>query len=264
MSGSVLLFRVVTMQNNLRGFSLSHVLISLMLSSFILLTLFKMYALIKSNYRFQTKRLRQRQELLLVIAELRQAISHAGFSPCVNLQSIIHDQDLIGVSITHSDSPNLPPAVKKRVLKGSDVIHVSRMDYSFSTVSPLGEQTVLLNKRLDVKPKTQIVLSSCAQYQLATVARVTHLKHQTEIGFNQVIKPQLREGAYFSLLVRQWFYVGKNSRQGISFYLYEGRSEELSNKIIGLKADWYNERIVGLTLDNSQGKLGVLIGIIGL
>lgn len=246
------------------GFSLSELMVSLFLSSVISIGLFKSYFLVKDNYLTMIKKIRQHQEQLLIMSELQNAIGLAGFSPCLNLSNLAFDKTLPVIAIVQADDKTLPTAIRNRAVAGSDIIIINRMDTTYSQAVLTSVKTRIgIAPPLQIKSKDKLLMVSCYQYHLSIIANLSSSQNSQQAQLVTAHDFQISDRVYLSPLITQLFYIGHNSRKGLSLFMSDGRSEEISDQIKKINAIWLNPRLLQLQLIFKESNKTLLIGIVG-
>ena len=150
-----------------QGFSLVELMLSVALSSLIVLLLFSLYLSIKQNYQYYVREINDRQAILQVFNFLRDEINHAGFSPCINLSLLDNSSGSLGLLVYSSDSSDIPPAIKKRVIPEGHVLHFSRLDFDFTTIKKQWSNRQWVTSELvPLKKGRSILIADCHHYEI--------------------------------------------------------------------------------------------------
>lgn len=171
-----------------KGIGLSELLITLLISSFIIMGLMNHYLATKKYYNRLQKKLANTIDLQLVAELLRDSIRKAGFTPCLNVDNLT----------TLDQRENVKP------LKGLEFnvvdkpwLRLSRMDEHFSSVIEIINPTQLvLGSKHALHTDDAILIADCYH---AEVQKIRYVHQQTI----QLMKP-LAFTYYSPIYVGAW------------------------------------------------------------
>ncbi len=210
-------------ERNLRGFSLSEMLICILLASLLLAGLTQQYSQVYRQNSILTTNLEQNLDLQLVSELLRNSLHGAGFTPCGNLDNLhkMLDIDLSAVVIVDNS------------------IATSRMNSDYYEFSNVADVTRFLDKSIKHR---QYLITDCYNAALINNDSKNENWHYIE---NNYVSP-----IYIGEYIQEVFWI-KDLK---NLYYKFKHSEKLTEYVKSLHADWLDENYlqIKLTLANNN------------
>lgn len=222
-------------EQSIRGFSLSEILICLLLASLLLTGLIKQYAQVYRQDNILNARLEQNADLQLVSELLRNSLRVAGFTPCGNLNNLRKDlnQELSAIQIFQNG------------------VEIIRMSEHYSEFANKVDALQFLNKTIKSK---HLMITDC--YHAAVISNI-HDSLDWNIGLNFIVNNYIPP-IYIGTYINEKFWI-KDAK-----YLYYKfkNSEKISDYINGLEVGWLDDNLIKVNLmllDDKITKLLVML-----
>lgn len=210
-----------TYERNIRGFSLSEVLIGLLLASLILTGLIKQYAQVYRQDSILNTKLEQNSDLQLVGELFRNSMRGAGFTPCGYLDDLHKDLnvDLSAVKI-------FPNAI--------EIIRMSEGYYEFYNNA---DALRFLNNATKLK---QFMVTDCYHVEVLT-NNLSALHWSTGLSF---IATNYIPPIYIGEYINEKFWL----KDAQSLYYKFKHSEKISDYIKSMEASWLDNNLMQVKL----------------
>jgi type II secretory pathway component PulJ len=222
-------------ERSLQGFSLSEVLICLLLASLVLTGLIKQYAQVYRQDSILNSRLEQTSDLQLVGELLRNSLRRAGFTPCGNLDDLQNES-------------NSELSAVKFISNSIEIAHMSENYFEFSSKV---DALQFLNKKTKLQ---QFMITDCFHAVVVT-------NDKSSLGWNAVlnfIESNFIQPIYIGEYVNERFWI----KDGKNFYYKFKHSEKLSDYIKSMETSWLENNIVQvkfILMDESVQKILVKV-----
>lgn len=217
------------------GFGLTEILISLFLSSLIITSLIQLYFSVKRHYFISEQIIAEQLEMQWVSDLLSDSIRRAGFTPCLNINSLIT-----------TDTRHLSHSVKgiKWGAAHEQYLQLNRMSDVFTEQVQFKNTTeLLLVNRLAVNTHRPLIIADC---QHAEIHQILNTK-KTTTGQRITLAAPMRYSYEQSVFVGEWIeeqWMVKPNHHGINSLYYRSlQTEELSPLIHSLSVS--DETIAG-------------------
>lgn len=211
------------------GITLSEVLISLFLSSFLVTLLMQFYLTTKQQYSKAEEKLATSFDVRWVSELLSDSIRRAGFTPCLSLDQLEpKDRRQKGKIIHGLFIEKLP----------EPVIQVNRMSEYFVKVNKILNSTqLLLPYTVSFNLKRPLLIASCAQ---AEVQQIFDLKPHPEgvvLTLEKPLHSSYTSATYVGEFIEERWFIKLNKQGKKSLYYQSSQTEELSPAIHSLQAN---------------------------
>lgn len=220
-----------------RGMSLSEVMISLFLSSFIIIAGTHHYLSCKRQTHFIQTSLNQTQDVLMVIDLMRHSIHHAGFTPCLNLNhwQLLdkHHQIIQAIQIDEKKPSSL---------------WINRMDERFDVVKTMLNPYQLLTNNTSLKVNDEVFIGNCSHMEINQISAISSLGKSQKITLTKPMGDSFESDVYIGKWFKERFYIEKNT-----FYYQAGHAEQLTNAIKGMLISDQQGQLIKVNLSLNDG-----------
>lgn len=220
------------------GFSLSDLLISLLLSSFLMTILFQCYLTAKEQYLDAEKRLVTGFELQWVSDMLADSVRRAGFTPCLGIESLqVYDsrtglRQVVGLRIDNN---------------AGGLIEVRRMSEHFSPILSLQNSSqIVIPTRQESNKKRAVLIADCAHAEIHQVLNSKPFAQATLVTLSKPLLFTYAKPVYFGEWLEETWRIKTNAHGVKALYYQAEQSEMLSLAIVSLQAS--EQRIRGRRL----------------
>lgn len=214
--------------NNQSGVSLTELMLSLALSSFLMTALLQHYIGVKRHYNDVQQRLDQHFELQLVSELIRDSVRMAGFAPCTGIDRL---------TVRDSRSGQFSPAAITVEGGPFPALKLARMSEHFSVVIKYLSPTRLLledNKVYD--RRYPVMVADCFHAEVLQIANSQTTGEGQLVTLQKPLRFDYRPPFYLGEWLEERFFIGKN-REGKPALFYEANDrEELTAYITRLAA----------------------------
>lgn len=207
------------------GMSLVEILVALLLSSLIMLSLAQMYLGCKRRFQIAEVQLAEAFDLQWVSTLLRESVRQAGFTPCLGLDQLEHDQKQIPPALSIENPP----------LQG---ISIHRMAMHFNKVLEFQSSTQLLvSADIPIHLNQPLIIADCYHAEicmpedLRKVGKLQVLSLQKPLHYDYFGSTWLGEW-----IDEKWFIKANQHKKKTLFYQQQQRSQELTPLIHSLTA----------------------------
>ena len=207
--------------DNQRGIGLPELLISLLLASFMTLSLMRHYLSTKQQYHHIQAALEQSVDLQLVTDLLRNSTRRAGFTPCLHIEHLVTlDQRelhkrLVAIELGLDDAPSL---------------QISRMSEHFDTVLQTVSPTHLLTtSRQTIKRDQSILIADCYHAEVQKVAQVKHTIAGQIITLTHSLAFSYHAPIYIGEWLEETYFVQSHGKGSLFYHLKH--AEELTTAV---------------------------------
>lgn len=202
------------------GFSLSEVLIGLLLASFISTLLMQLYVANKRQYSVMQKKLESGFDVQWISDLLSDSIRRAGFTPCLGIDHL---------KVVNRSTLIQPVRGLETGVMPQPFIAVKRMSEHFSTLLAIPDQRHLLITSAHHLQKQQlIILADCTHAEIHRLIKIEHTEQGTLLTLDSDLFFNYPELSYVGAWLDERWFIQKNSRGLLSLYYRLTRSEELS------------------------------------
>lgn len=236
---------------NINGFSLLEVLLTLTLSLFVCVLLFKLIINADHVWYVQQNQVATIEKALATKAILQQAITHAGYLGCQRASGDIE-------IIDHLHAYN---NVRPWLRVTSDMLEVMYLSPGATPIfSEANSDAVLTDNRSSIKAGDIVVVSDCRHVEFVKVSRVGVLNQMKKIYFSGPLSFDYKGFSYVGELVVNQFTLKDTSRRDNhgnrikSLYVRntKGRNQEAVSEVNALFFSKHNDT-VDVDLTFSQG-----------
>lgn len=212
--------------NKQSGLSITELLISLFLASFIGSLMIQIYITDKKHYLIIQRELQTNSDIHWVSELLKKSIRSAGFTPCIGLDQL--------AVFDHRDHTK---AIKSMEINSArDLIHINRMNDHFGEVTQIISSTrIELSSNTALTKLRPIIISDCTHAEIHLVQQVYHLNQKTQLILKEPLKFSYESQVFVGeWLEEEWFI--KLNAQGIRalFCKQLQHTEELTELIHSL------------------------------
>ncbi len=204
-----------------RGMGLLELLFSLFLSSLILLSLTQHYLKTKQQFFYFNTMVDKALELELVEDLLRTSIWQAGFTPCLNLNSL-----------TSLDSRN-GLALQAIEIKANSLA-INRMGDSVSRVIVLSPKQLEIENSKIYEVGETILIADCYHAELQQIQALIKKPNEMLITLSQALTFNYQNPIYLGNWLEEKFFIKTNSQGKEALFYQQKRTEELSSVIQSL------------------------------
>ncbi|RUQ96867.1 hypothetical protein [Legionella septentrionalis] len=196
------------------GFSLTEILLGLLLSSFILAALLTYYLGSKQQFIRLQAELEDAFEMLLITDLIQGSVRKAGFTPCLRVDYL---------TTAH-------PGLRPLQLVDPHTLQVNRMSEYFGVVEEILTPTEIKVRSLNIKPQQFVLIADCYYGEVKQVQSLrTQGKHQTI-----VLKEPLMFTYHSPVYVGEWlqekFFI-QNKPQKTSLLYRLKHTDELTTAV---------------------------------
>jgi len=204
------------------GISLVELMISVLLSSFLVILATQQYLICKRQSFHVHALLEQDFELQLVNDLLRDSVRRAGFTPCLNVNSLnILDQrnGRIGIDAIETN-------------KKHDRLQIRRMNEDFTEViKPLSQNLLLAKSDLHFEPQQVILIADCYHGEIQQIDYARKTNNGTILKLNHHLAFNYSEPIYLGEWIEESFFVQTNRQGKRALYYRQKHAEELTERI---------------------------------
>lgn len=212
--------------NKSYGFSLSEVLIALLISGFLSSAMLQLYLSVKKHYQWYQLQLEDFQEKVLIMKWMKSDLISAGLRGC-------HHYQKNGFEILDASSPILPTHIAKTAVPGNQILKIFQIEEIYAIEHfQLGSQVINLKKAFVNSKKTKIIIYDCIKLEEHSIKRIS--KNKQEVILNKTINKDYKT-PILAVVKEQFFYI-RQTITGNALYLSNGRrSQEVSHIINELR-----------------------------
>lgn len=223
-----------------RGNSLSEILITLFIASFMTAVMAKTYVSMKLQYLWQEKKLSEAQDNFLLMDWLKGQIQSSGIIGCNHLSAMIQEAAPLervtdkGLLVLSSQDKRLPSAVRRNGVKNSAVLLLKQVKTPLYAVmhTQKNSEVIKLHSQSALKVNQEVVLSDCQYAQISKIRTMGASK--TMLALDEPLTRQYQSNAVLGLLNTSIIYVRRIGKVR-ALYVSDGkRSEELARDITKL------------------------------
>src|SRR6185312_2260102 len=187
------------------GFSLTELLISMVLGAFLLAGLYTVYLGNKKTYETEENLARMQENGRLALQFLNRDVRMAGYMGCLrstmaNRLIIWHTSEDIDPSLVDIKIPAVP---------NTDILFIQSLDSNTSSIQSITDNTLILQGSNDFKEGDKLLLSNCEEANEVTV--IYTLKQK--LILNIAPKNYLPETTEIGHLQKIIYYIGKTKRK---------------------------------------------------
>lgn len=200
------------------GFTLSEILISLLLASLIFVALIHQFLSVKAHYTHVHRLIEEDIELQLVIELISDSIRRAGFTPCSNLNHLK----------TANRCKNDEPLNAFEVIDQSkNELHLKRMSENFMQIDSFMESNVLLVHGSGFSKGERVLIADCFHAEVLEITDVKKSREQYLLTLNQPVRFAYENPVYIGQWLEESYYIRQNKNRPSLFYKLN-HSEELT------------------------------------
>tara|TARA_Y100000588_G_scaffold294919_1_gene314969 strand:- start:12 stop:746 length:735 start_codon:yes stop_codon:yes gene_type:complete len=229
-----------------QGFSLSELLISLLLSSLITIAIVNHYISCKKQAVETQKRVDTHFDVQMVIDLMRDSIRHAGFTPCLNLNHL--------ETTTKDKKINPLTAIKINPEKTS--LTINRMSELFDCVVEQFSTTDLFTREQIIRPKQKVLIADCYHAEINEISRIKHQGQGLLIQLKKPLKHSYQSPAYIGEWVQERFFIPGDDYKKALFYQVKG-VDELTDAIHSMSIEQKqknNKTLIAVKLELQYGR----------
>ncbi len=202
-----------------KGLGLPEIMISLFLTGFILSTLMSVYISTKQHVHKLQMNLDDDMELMVVTDVMRDSIQQAGFTPCSNIDYLIHDKDLVAIHIGEGLRPTL---------------QINRMGPQYEPISQMIDAThVMTASNAVVHTKHPVLIADCYHAEVHHVKTITLMQDGQRLSFEEPIVYQYQPPVFIGDWISERFYI----RAGGGLFYERFHRDELTPLVQTMQLD---------------------------
>jgi len=207
------------------GFSLSELLVTLLLSSILITVLLQAYIHHKRQYRLVEQSIEKQIDINWVSDLVRLSVMNAGFTPCLPLSQLMRSNNQV---------ENHP--LNDLIIDNQTQSLISQYMHSefFEVFEFLTDKSFVVVNEARFRSKETIIISDCFH---AEVHAITHIE---KTGMGKVIFLQeplifhYSANAYLGRWIKEKWFIKQNKKGDKALYYQNNKIEELTTKIKGL------------------------------
>jgi Tfp pilus assembly protein PilW len=220
----------------LKGGGLIELFIALALASFMLVTLLRHYLECKKYYLTLQTAIEDDLELQMVTSLIRNSIRRAGFTPCLNIESLKTNYPIRAIEIENVPLPSL---------------HINRMSEQFNTILHVIDAVSLMSSKDERLHREQTVLiADCYHAEVNHIAQVSSTSLGQWITLSKPLLFQYDASSYIGPWLEETYVFKK------TLFYHAQHAEELTKALQGME----NQRegsIVHTTLRLNRKKINL-------
>lgn len=211
-----------------QGIGLPELIISLLLTSFIMVILMQHYLHVKHHYHRIKTSLEQTIDLLLVTDLMRNSIRRAGFTPCLGLEQL--------VTVDSRDVQRHLRAVEMGT-KAQSWVRISRMSEYFDSVFEVVNATHLLTTSYQsIYPNQSVLIADCYHAEVQTVKQIRHGPNGRIVIIDNPLIFTYKKPIYLGEWLDETYAIRQGENNNNSLFYQRYHPEELSTVIHSLLA----------------------------
>lgn len=232
-------------RDQIAGFGLSEVLISLFISSVIMLTLSQLYISNKRQYQIAHHILNASLEIQWVGDMLSDSIRKAGFTPCRSI-------DDLSTLDRRNEKSKIKAITIAQGAKGA--IQLSRMSESFISRGAIqNSYEIWIPKTRHLNFKRPIVISDCQHAEVHWIDHTQSLKQGVVLFLKKPIFFSYQSKIYLGEWLEEHWRIKTNSNGVNALYYQMAQSEELTDLI-------HSMQVQSIVVNNKK-KLNIILGL---
>lgn len=197
------------------GFSVSELLIGLLLASLIVQALTAQYLSVKRQFYHRRQLISTAYDQQLIIEFIQDSVRRAGFTPCVRLDALISTQVLQPIEVDVQTS----------------AIHVQRMNEQFDLIKAFLSPMRLLTHAKRFRSGQTVLIADCQHAEIRRIDDVCSAGSGQRLLLSEPLLFQYQPPVYIGEWISERFYF-KNKAL---YYAFQ-RSEILSSNVACLRA----------------------------
>ncbi len=203
--------------NRHHGMSLSECLIGLFLALFMSAILLQFYVANKRRYVQLEEELTEQLELRWVTALITNSIRRAGFTPCLNLEQLLFEDE---------DTPSTKIAA---ITVEAQQLNVRRMNDAFSElIYSSSTQHIIVPKEQHWKIGQKVLIADCVHAEIQKIAAISRDNDKELLIFDKALRFTYSKHSYVGGWINESWFI--NTKTGTLYYK-DQHVEEISPHI---------------------------------
>ena len=198
-----------------QGFGLPEVMISLLLSSFIMIALMNHYISTKQHYVYLQSAMDDAMELQWVVDFMRDSIRQAGFTPCLSINNL--------ATYDHRDGHAHLSAIEV-----GEELHVNRMSTYFNEMlDGFSSSQLLLTSNTAIHKDRPILIADCYHAEVQRIVNVSNTTNGQIVTLASPLTFTYKHPVYVGEWMQERFFV----RASRGLFYQRAQTDELTSLV---------------------------------